>query len=1286
MTALNHHMISKLQWQNSFDQKEKAMELQQRVSQWSNTKMQQEITRVFDSICPNSQTWKIPMLALDLGKIDYDNLEEDLTLKLTQQLQNQLFDIITNKEKGKNSIEISDTSVSQINILRHYFLTGLMSWNFKDSDHSINKILAKQFKKNKQQVIEMLYSVGILDEKVRKRMAWQLHESNIIKIIEGLERSNHTQIISFSKELTQIQQQQPLVPANKNDFKRNLWFWILNYLFTDRGTIFNKVAFMKSSILQMSNHYNVAYSELLHLIELAIEQVQVNLSTKADFLVILNYLTKENEALISKENSFIDSKIDYWEVVTTLFKSPTLRKEASKKNEFNDLIFVLSKEDRPRFKTLFYSLGDRILFWKSIVNDLEKTTMESIFHAVIPVQSSLLIESIYFIEKLYKEMNVKLEELLLWEIGFQFILEYKNTPFDNKTFLNYTITALGKKNSTLKDIIYDQLPHIKVPASSKTIVTLEIYTNLTSILKEEVLEKNKIVLSSHFMDLLEELVKQIKANTTHTLDCVTIQKEIIIYIQSNPKEAFVILQKFKDKTTLQLLFPYILNNHHIQLFVNKIASSKMELLHLIIKAFKDSKQTHFISNLSIPNTKKLHLLGIQLLLLQTQQTDFHFLESILEKLFIKLTPSQKLAFNSFISYLFKQDKIQIIANANERLEKLRLQLFQQYSKPVSQDENKFQNKINEIRNSNSNEMNSVIINGQAVEVKKMIEWITHCITNTSSKITIQDNVFTFKKIFESALEINAKEIQKLLATISITTKNIKFLKRNLDWYQFSFWIANDRNSKLNEALETLRLFSNFIGYFIQNKLTTKIEFALWEISLKLIKQETNLQATIKSFITYWLDQMIKEEVINANYILNTIKKNTIKINPILKNILMEYNTTFSKIVVFSNDTISREIQRCEVEGLMEELFIVLLTERKVPHWFTNTENTSTLEIFHEALENSPNAFIVVYKHNKIPQLQKQQLCNWIDFKKTMLVINEHYKGKQQLYIIEKLYFVLSQITIKGITTKEIQEILFKKILIAWTENNWSILLVDRIWQELLWEIVQKKNILKNDFLSVIDKVKHQLPPSLQTSYDQLVKTNQTNTMKLPTFIASKMEKKMEKKSIMNEINTTPIPIKNAGIVLLNNYIEMLMNRLGLLNEKSFKDTDSQLKAVQYLQYVVTGLSATEEVFLPLNKVLCGLQITTPVMASITITEAEKNLIEGLIKAVISYWSIIGETSINGFRGNWLVRDGLLLEKEERWELTVEKRPYDILINQSPFSFSIIKYLWMNKPLHVVWPY
>lgn len=172
----------------------------------------------------------------------------------------------------------------------------------------------------------------------------------------------------------------------------------------------------------------------------------------------------------------------------------------------------------------------------------------------------------------------------------------------------------------------------------------------------------------------------------------------------------------------------------------------------------------------------------------------------------------------------------------------------------------------------------------------------------------------------------------------------------------------------------------------------------------------------------------------------------------------------------------------------------------------------------------------------------------------------------------------------------------------------------------------------------------------------------------------------------NNIQEYNLTVSNAGLVILNSYFIMLLERLHLLRDNTFISEKEQNDAVHYLQYLVTGLSQTEESLLILNKVFCGIPIETPITDGVDISDDNKRLMEGLLSSAIGHWSTIGETSVDGFRGNWLVREGILREEEDRWELVVEKRAYDILMNKSPFSFSIIKLPWMDKPLHVIWPF
>lgn len=166
---------------------------------------------------------------------------------------------------------------------------------------------------------------------------------------------------------------------------------------------------------------------------------------------------------------------------------------------------------------------------------------------------------------------------------------------------------------------------------------------------------------------------------------------------------------------------------------------------------------------------------------------------------------------------------------------------------------------------------------------------------------------------------------------------------------------------------------------------------------------------------------------------------------------------------------------------------------------------------------------------------------------------------------------------------------------------------------------------------------------------------------------------------------SPILIRNSGLVILNSFLPVYFERAGLIKDKQFINEATANRAVHLSQYLVTGHTDTEEYLLPLNKLLCGLPQEYPITAT-ELTEEEKREGNSLIIAAIGYWPAVGIQSIDGFRGNWLVRDGLLAVEEDRYKLTVDKRAYDLLLNNSPFSFGIIKYPWMHNALYVTWPY
>lgn len=166
--------------------------------------------------------------------------------------------------------------------------------------------------------------------------------------------------------------------------------------------------------------------------------------------------------------------------------------------------------------------------------------------------------------------------------------------------------------------------------------------------------------------------------------------------------------------------------------------------------------------------------------------------------------------------------------------------------------------------------------------------------------------------------------------------------------------------------------------------------------------------------------------------------------------------------------------------------------------------------------------------------------------------------------------------------------------------------------------------------------------------------------------------------------TDPIFINNAGLIILAPFLGSLFEKLELMDGSVFKSKASKSKAVHVLNYLATGKNSQEEHELNLNKILCGLNIYAPLDEVTELEEAEKEIANSLLLAVIGHWSVLKETSIQGLRESFLKRNGKLIEEDGQFLLSVEQKSFDMLLDQIPWNISKIKLSWMQKMIEVEW--
>jgi hypothetical protein len=163
-----------------------------------------------------------------------------------------------------------------------------------------------------------------------------------------------------------------------------------------------------------------------------------------------------------------------------------------------------------------------------------------------------------------------------------------------------------------------------------------------------------------------------------------------------------------------------------------------------------------------------------------------------------------------------------------------------------------------------------------------------------------------------------------------------------------------------------------------------------------------------------------------------------------------------------------------------------------------------------------------------------------------------------------------------------------------------------------------------------------------------------------------------------------VSISNAGMVLCWPFFGRFFAALGLVEQGKFKGQKAEERAVQLLQYLATGLTSFEEWDLSLNKILCGVSLNTPISPTLELTLEEDELVRKLINGTIFNWEKIRGTKLETFRETFLVRQGMLYEKDNRWELIVERKAYDVLMDTLNWNISMINLGWMKKRLNVQW--
>jgi hypothetical protein len=1366
------HIISNLNWETTFDKKEWGHELQQRVSTWSHHRLTKIIEDVLDAMCPSGQTWKISLIELDLGKVGYQDLESRLALNLKNQLSEELKRLLLYAGNGENlRIEVESRSMPELDLLGSFLLRGYMSWSHSDEVGSPNILMASLLETNFDEVIAMVRRIGATHENVRKRLAWQISEESIIKIIRGLEPANHRQITDFSHELKELQKKKNIVKSGSGDFRKNMWLWTLNYLLAEKGTLFNKVAFMKSNIRQMAAHYNLSYDQLLSLIDDALETVKKHSLIQPEFIRALQLITEESKKKNTALTQIVSGSSD-WQTLENYFKEDVLPEHLNPAR-LSELIAGLHESDEERFSRMMTSLSNERGNWTQFAWQLNDRAYQTLLYVIDPVNSDVMVKVLSIMEQLGKANPALFTKQDLRETAIAYL--QKRKPLSR--FISHCMDKLVRPHlGSASKII---LPAQQLSSTLMSIDHFSFFEEIRSYIGTEDVAAEK---ERYGLDEILQLYLQKKNN-----HYVNEAREIIL---RQPKESIDAILKTGLKAEMLDLFRQALDNDTSAVLLDSLDQSwhrsikMLRQLDEIIKADKDLVLMHGYRPGAL--MKEAAFIAIK----HPSLKPLAFLRMVLKSFGRYLTPAQQRALNGLTEQVFFNVGATLYADADmlsgaqskvlpgprqfSFQQLLRLTSITKYDKVAvaglfsahfsnlefarfrSQTDTMQKRLLEFFVSGGGNEATHII--------QKTIEWIDtndpaaeQELTELYWKVALSykehsgsqaafERLFSASVIFNFQLspnkrrnlllksgikkprvieshnedvlyrllmsiengieggsknELSAKalplgglviealrsapsSLRKMMTNITPTAKRIEALKHDVEFAEFIKLISHDTDGSVKRGAEALDVLWQTILLFASQSLVSKLLDEFWKQAWLLLKNKSWSQQKTILFATSLFEKLASESDLNANDIMDGITKCNIRMSAALGDALIQsLPGTHGSMLVQDPPAL---LEKARSKDLLPHLIHTFISNQKLPSWFSREVDAEERVIINEILLHYPVHF---YHCIKTQPLQREQV-SWLHelaggkpFFEAAAVQNNG--NRNLLEILSAFYISLGNITMDGVSSKELQLVLLGKFFMSWKTGNWKVLSTENIWNELVWELVMKKGMKTKDVLDAFHHHRHLLPPALLAEWNRIKAPDRSTVFVKRGGVKKKVVS--ARKMIDEKAVAEGIVVRNAGLVLLSSFIPTLFERLGLLTaSRTFVSEDAKADAVHYLQYVVTGHSSTEEAYLPLNKLLCGMQLNEPVREGIEISAEHEAIVSGLIGAAISYWPKAGDSSVSGFRGNWLVRNGILSNKNDRWELNVEKRAYDLLIHQSPFSFSIIKLPWMREPLYVNWPY
>ncbi len=1281
MTEQRSNIIKSQRFQVSLHNEQIALSLQDRLSKLQELQLNRLLDQILNYHSSEDEVLLFDQIQLNLGSIGLENFESEVATRLEEELTNFLNSNILDNGRLRHGKKII-LNDHRIELFEFFLLKGYLNWHVPNLE-TPEKLLQELASGEPTQLALTLQKHG-KKSFVRTRLVTQFEDANLEQIVNIIAGNDGKYIIDYKNETLRTHRANPITDRTDYEFRNAVWEVILAYLFVGSRSYHSRKSFLQYFIKNLSNSLRINYLNFLDAIVHGIQVAELNNEQHLQFKQLILELKAEEE---TKTSSYNENKVPSQEAVNSEI-----------------LVAVVHYL---RYGSISASLTDHPK--PKLIRELNRVVKGN-----PKVATSLLNEM------LLNASRSRIIELVDRELMQYLISQTTNSYL--KTLQKYAELFVAKSSGLSSKSSYDQL------------VTV-IKQELPYILLEAFPGNPKPQPSDLWLGLFYAIRS---LSTIDDKEVIKLFHELIKLPELKFKKP---LEQFL-KTISNQSFP---EPEHFDSHTARISFQKGSLqftgVKKIINLLKEVQSTGLSLDLpeirlEIINLVQKHELnsseGIQFLLSQIEHHDF---EGTVFKSIRSLIETETSRTESIPLSLSSEDNTSLNKAVNLKAEHMAREFRAIWNKSINRELKQLEiiyyiNSICKLNHTQPYVLLKAVIARllQATQVEpsnSLQEMVSFLRTLKTSTIKTDKDIASYlhntrfqRDLMQTIIETNQipwwannlafRKIQEIsslawkrsksrLTQLVIKQKNIDSLLMISDDDLFIQLVSaiesrsNIQHKTIFKQLVSLHGMEAFLTGISQHAWKTIVKQVIWATIQS--QAASGGESSYFNFITESIASKLnidKRELLHVLGAYSTKHATNADTYSILKWLksqnskktgtsLHRDNGDLEKLLTRSHSSLSGN----EVgEMLYQKLKEASLNEGNMNvSWYRNVAEQSQVRYF-----NDYQVVTLIKLH--LDQYQKTQF----DSVTSVLIEMSRYLTKAQYSAIRNELYTAVFFFIGSGHTKRIDllfwiNLLFNSMRKHLADATLSQLLpliyheepVHRLQGSLTYQIVQ--NIYANArFIGLAKK----LPKK------HITVTNQLEQIQLEIDNTQQLDVNTESAEDTEEDIITPeegesIFLSNAGIVILSPYIPMLFERLELLqSDGSLKNEQCEDIAIHLLQYLCTGQSNCGEHEMVLNKILCGVKASRPITKSTMLTKEQKEMADSMLEAVIQQWSAIKNTSVEGLRESFLKRQGRLIFNEDFYVLRVEQKPFDMLLDQIPWSFNKVKLSWMNKMISVEW--